>query len=618
MIHKLYKLSKYIPNEYFDDNPYGLETIERKENVIVLEFLYSSGKNKKNNAGQFVYKGSHLEQYDKRKNQTKYFFKRAPANSVSDFPTVFVSPLDVLNSEYFSTQAKKTSKLIRILKKSEAINPGISQLSSCINTDKDKISTNLAQLLNDVSKKQLYILTVSINDKFIGEAPIFEKIREACIGNFYHDYYMLGKKEIIGKEKICSVCLNRDKEVWGYVSTFNFYTAKTEHAPIAGGFKKEYAWRNYPVCSDCAVILKDMRTIVEKYMRYYFCGLSYYLIPDFIVDSENNREIIEIFLDPDTAIGKFSLNKHERNTITNYQREILDILKDTENVCNYTLFFFEQNQQQFKILLNIQDVYPMQFRRIFKAKEHAEDFSIFKDIPGKDETYDLVFRFELIREFFPIDDKVYGYFKKSFLSIVRSVFLEKKLNRAFILNRFMQVIRQKFANEKDKRNRLKTTDILKAVLILKFFYFLGIIDMDNENEKGGMVYMEKMYEDFFNTHSEFFNGNTRKAVFLEGVLCQNLLNIQFRDRNATPFRKKLNGLKLNEKLIKKLLPEIIEKLEQYGKNYYRKLEELISELLLDSTFSLSDNELSFTFVMGMNLAGQFKLKEEEGNNDHGA
>ena len=36
-----------------------------------------------------------------------------------------------------------------------------------------------------------------------------------------------------------------------------------------------------------------------------------------------------------------------------------------------------------------------------------------------------------------------------------------------------------------------------------------------------------------------------------------------------PFRQKLQGLKLDEKVVKGLLPAIQNKLEEYGKNYYK-------------------------------------------------
>ena len=122
------------------------------------------------------------------------------------------------------------------------------------------------------------------------------------------------------------------------------------------------------------------------------------------------------------------------------------------------------------------------------------------------------------------------------------------------------------------------------------------------------------YEDFFVKHPEFFYSNTIKAVFLTGILCQKLLNIQYRDRKAIPFRSRLNSLKLSEKLIRRLLVEIQDKLEQYNKNYYKDLETVIAWYLLDSQFELTNNEISFYFVMGMNLSNEFKFKKEEDSN----
>ena len=64
-----------------------------------------------------------------------------------------------------------------------------------------------------------------------------------------------------------------------------------------------------------------------------------------------------------------------------------------------------------------------------------------------------------------------------------------------------------------------------------------------------------------------------------------------------------------------LLPEIIEKLEQYDKNYYRPLEELISKILLAAgnykNWRIPIDELNFIFVLGMNLSKYFKIREDE-------
>lgn len=119
----------------------------------------------------------------------------------------------------------------------------------------------------------------------------------------------------------------------------------------------------------------------------------------------------------------------------------------------------------------------------------------------------------------------------------------------------------------------------------------------------------------FKEFANFFDSEAKKAIFLEGVLAQFLLNIQYQERKATPFRVKLKGLKLNEKEIKTLLPEIQNKLEEYGKNYYRTMESIISNYFVSAgnKWKLTNYEISFYFVLGMNLSNKFKSKKEEEN-----
>ncbi|MCD6273233.1 MAG: hypothetical protein J7K30_10410, partial [Deltaproteobacteria bacterium] len=59
------------------------------------------------------------------------------------------------------------------------------------------------------------------------------------------------------------------------------------------------------------------------------------------------------------------------------------------------------------------------------------------------------------------------------------------------------------------------------------------------------------------------------------------------------------------------------KLEQYKKNYYRELETIISQYMTigDKNWLITNDEISFYFTTGMNLADLFKTKKEEEDND---
>ena len=110
---------------------------------------------------------------------------------------------------------------------------------------------------------------------------------------------------------------------------------------------------------------------------------------------------------------------------------------------------------------------------------------------------------------------------------------------------------------------------------------------------------------FFGKFGDFFDSDAKKAIFLEGALAQFLLNIQHKERGATPFKANLNGLALDEKEIKRLFPKIQNRLEQYEEgNNYRTLEAIISKyfVLAGTRWEMPKEEISFCFQLGMNLS----------------
>ena len=129
--------------------------------------------------------------------------------------------------------------------------------------------------------------------------------------------------------------------------------------------------------------------------------------------------------------------------------------------------------------------------------------------------------------------------------------------------------------------------------------------------------LESKVELFFENFKEFFVNDVHRSIFLVGVLTQFLLNIQKNPevRGATPFRSKLKGLKMDARDISTLLPEIMDKLEQYNKNFYVPFEKLTSKYLVSAgnfrNWNLSIDEMNYIFVLGMNLSKYFKIKSEE-------
>ena len=129
-------------------------------------------------------------------------------------------------------------------------------------------------------------------------------------------------------------------------------------------------------------------------------------------------------------------------------------------------------------------------------------------------------------------------------------------------------------------------------------------------ETGEIKEMSQKIASFFERFGNFFEGDAKKAVFLEGVLTQFLLDIEKRKKGETPFRtRELNGLNFNESGTKKLLPKIQGALERYEeRNSYGALKSVISKyfVLAGDGWKMSNGEISFCFQLGMNLAPFFE------------
>ena len=276
-------------------------------------------------------------------------------------------------------------------------------------------------------------------------------------------------------------------------------------------------------------------------------------------------------------------------------------------------------------MLLIDGILPSRLKALFDAKEEVDErFKIYNDsILSEDqrEKNYLEFNFGVLRRFFPSESKN-RTFDKIFLEVVDKIFVGDQISYYLLMGFIMSKVREAFIN-----GYPTNITILNGFLLLYYIEELNLfkenkVEMKDMNEQGNEVLrieeleslpLEQRVERFFEANKSFFNTDAKKATFLEGALTQMLLNIQWNDKKATPFRSKLHGLKMNEALIKRLLPEIQNKLEEYGKNYYKDLESLIANhfVLAGVNWKEVDDELSFYFVLGMDMHKLFRNAKEE-------
>jgi CRISPR-associated protein Csh1 len=487
---------------------------------------------------------------------------------------------------------------------------------------KDEIFTEITADFTRIQKnKESAIITLCFEDegkKYPGDYSAFKKI---LIANGLSVFYSKYNKEARSPEQLCSVCRSIVPEVYGFASTYNFYTVD-KPGMVAGGFDQSKAWKDYPVCKNCALVLENGKKYLDESAQFKFYGFSYYVIPKPVL-STLISEIYEKMAEYHKEGFTLKISGKYRNLLDETQEEILECLSEGENSFLVNILIFERSNNEFKILSYIEDIFPSRLRQLFVAKDsvdehniiHSCEVTIFQD--GKAvKKPNLDFSFNNFRYFFNKQEKKDAYF----LDIVQRIFTGRGVSYPFLMWAISTKIRDQF-----NQGYMTKEACMRGLSALIYLNKLGLLidysEGNSMNREPSSVFYSvapreaaTIAEQIFTEFTPFFNQEAKKAIFLEGVLAQLLLDIQYRERDkATPFRVKLQGLKLDQRTIQKLLPMIQNKLEEYGKNYYRDLERLISEYMLAAgdKWNLSKDEISYYFVLGMNLAPHFKSKTAE-------
>jgi CRISPR-associated protein Csh1 len=626
MIEAIRRIGKYAveKEEKSPEDPLGIlvgNPANRDTKNILFIVLVENEKN------EFEYKGVDIEEYSKDK-RGRYAYRKGAPNGTDITPTSMITTVE---STFDRTKILPWFKKYDRLGSNEDVN-FLVKIGACIRQNKEAILSDLKD--SHKQDKGNNVISLKIDNKYLGDYDIFRRIlADTAKENLYSKYGKISKSE----DQICSVCDQRRAEVYGFVDTYKFYTVD-KRGFVSGGFQQEDAWKNYPVCLNCALILEEGKKYLGDYMNFNFYGFRYLLIPKFVsgVREETKRETFKIIEEQEDP--KF--RDKEINRLTSDEKEILELMSKQKNYLDLNFMFYDApkgyNGSVFNILMYIEDILPSRLKALFDVKKDVDNVGIFKEcmIPvfeGKKRAGErhLEFNFGVLRAFFPrvSDNRTYD---KYFLDIVNKIFANKLIDYNFLMSFVMQKIRDDFIN--DNPTKIST---LSGFMLLNYLNALGILkhkedgNMDNKKpdvdweifegatSSGGEEIKQKT-DSFFSEFGDFFDSDAKKAVFLEGVLVQKLLNIQRLPEvsNAQPgkepFRPRLKGIKLDEKQVKKLLPEIQNKLEEYGKNYYRALESIISKyfVLAGDGWKMSNDETSFYFVLGMNLSYIFKTKKE--------
>jgi CRISPR-associated protein Csh1 len=495
----------------------------------------------------------------------------------------------------------------------------LKKMSIAIKGQKDRIVAELNEKYSGKDSKYNAIITLAIEKEegisYLSDHPVFKSILLRTGSDKYSTKKSQGTSR--GRNAFCSVCRQKKEEVYGFAIPWAFHTFD-KPGFIAGGFDVSESWKNTPVCFACATSLELGKKYIEERLDFGFYGFRYLLVPKLALGCDF-QDVLSILGGKDQK-RKLKINKEIKSNITSDEEEILDLVKDKKDSISNSLIFYKKEQSSYRIVLLIEGILPSRLKVLFDIKDKVDErFKAYNDQllnESQKEKNHLEFNFGVLRRFFPQESKN-RTFDKIFLEMVNKIFIGNPIDYYLLIDFIIRKAREDFVE-----GYPTNVATLNGFLLLHYLKELNLFrdskeELKEMDEKGsGMqsienlegLPLEQKVEMFFEANQSFFTSDAKKATFLEGVLTQNLLNIQWNDKKATPFRAKLHGLKINEALIKRLLPEIQNKLEEYGKNYYRDLESIIAHyfVLAGVNWKEADDELSFYFVLGMDMQKLFK------------
>lgn len=567
---------------------------------------------------------------DEFKNPSLYLYKKGAPNGTDATPTSMVAGDIKRTFDRFMKWFENYDDY-KISNDEKDI---IRKMSIALTDQKDRIFEELSNKYSQKDPKTNAIITLGFEkgDSYshINEYPIFEKILLLTGRSKY--FMKKSQGTSLGINSICCLCNQRKPEVYGFAIPWTFHTYDNR-TNLAGGFEILESWKNTPICFDCATSLELGKKLVEDKLDFEFYGFKYLLIPKMAMGGDS-REILRILTAKDQKRDQ-KISQEVKKRLTSDEKEILGIVAKQSDFISTSLFFYKKVKSQYNILLSIDGIIPSRLRRIFDTKIKVDKrFRIYNEKvlnESQREKEPLEFNFKVVRTFFPSSSMMKkfevmpknGNFDKIFMDMVNKIFVGNSIDYHLLMKYIILRIRDIF----DANHRTNVTT-LNGFLLLYYLKELGVLknvksemkDMDKQGEGELSIEhleglpLEQKIKSFFQSNEAFFTSNAKKAAFLEGVLAQFLLNNQLQKREATPFRDKLHGLRMNEALIKRLLPEIQNKLEEYKRNYYRELEEIIARyfILSGENWKESNDELSFYFVLGMDTHKLFKdVKEDE-------
>lgn len=458
MLDAIKRLGDYIiQNEELSDEEVFVQRAKLRNVKKVICVVFEQKDDK------VIYDNVHLESYSKSKSG-KYLYRTFRHGRYDVTPTTRMASPDKAKKRFllwFSTYSEKYGE-----------NPLIQALNNEISAKKGEIFDKVSEEYDSLSKEEKgnLLFTVAIKkggeQKYLGDYGIFRDVfKKESLTKFFYKYKVESKGT-----GVCCLC-GKTGEVWGFASPFSFYTL--DKKGFAPDFLQEDAWKQLPLCADCAISLTAGKEFLDNYLLKRFYGFSFYVIPKFVFGDVQKEIIDDIIYSEDERRYDHSLLCAKDN--------ISELVREKEDLFNLIFMFIKPKQKDFfDIVQYVEDVPPSWIRRLYKAIEEVAFLSLFKEeslkkILGEKWVGDLkkgdTTIGRLVRTFFP-SSKYTGIFDKYFIDIVGNILAQRPIDRSLLIKAFVREIRNKHIEEKIWQEKMLS---LKSLMLLLFLEELELL-----------------------------------------------------------------------------------------------------------------------------------------------
>ena len=495
------------------------------------------------------------------------------------------------------------------------------KLISSIENNNELISIeNVDDLINEFQKFDYnsdysYVITFKIDGKWFGE---INELKKLFFNESYKKYYTQqskGKSE--GQNQICSITGKKGR-VFGFVNTLGF--TLDSQAFIRNGFDTSSGYKMFPVSEDAIPILEGARAILEnKVAARFYDNIKYAILPHFVFqpDRDNASYIAQKFLNTAAFNADTKEGSGSTGFINDTEYILNEIIKDGDlhrHDIYYSILFFEQQQAQFKIHLELNDVLPSRINNVLTARDKAQErykpLTSYTTKNGDRKSQHItLYR---LKNYFSTGEK---NTQPAFYKLVNSIFTgqpydDSKLLK-LVLNSWKTSFKKNFHDNEYYFNSL----VKNSLGNLYFLHLLGIFKKNlTMNEE--TVQPDKLDAfHFIETHPAYFEKEYLKGAFIFGCLVARLLYNQ----PGNAFMKELHGLNIDRDLVTKKFPKLISKLRQYGSEF-PDMESAAMKYFAVQNDKVTKDEISFAFTMGLVLQKDFdrinKSNKNQNSEDH--